>query len=148
MWAFFLRNAVRHDIDKEIEYSLVKSILWNRCTISRGRRLDREDKVEYWKLWLEKKNIDRAFGRSVGKTLRKTIENKILEVERRNLELEHRISMLNDFKKELLSLTNLKEDTDIRVLISEARKLIKLKDDDKLSKVRELSIQIVNIINK
>lgn len=142
------KHSVRHDIDKEIEYSLVKSILWNRCTISRGRRLPEEDKLEYWKQWLEEKKIDRTLGRHLGKTLKRTIEKRILEVEKRNQELEYQIKMLEDFKSELCSLTQMDKNHDIGTLIFQAKKMIKTSGDDKLSKVRELSLQIVNIINK
>jgi len=75
----------------EIPEDIWRYILMWRTVVSREKSYERATKKEYWEKWLEQREIDQYFGRSLGKVLRKTINTKIIEVQQTNKKLEDRL---------------------------------------------------------
>ena len=77
--------------DVEIPESLWRYVLMCRSTIGRDHGEHREDRVAYWRRWLEEKHEHQDIGHRVGRRLQQVHEEQVTKVEIKQRELESRI---------------------------------------------------------
>lgn len=143
---YMKKKAVRHDTDIQMEYSLVKSILWNRCTIE--KRVYRESPKEFWTAWLKERKVDRTFGRGLSKTLKRTIKDKITEVEKENQRLEYENSVLSSFKKKLYEFSGISPERTVEEAIRICQdKTIKQVDSAEVLEMRYLLSALNDVLS-
>ena len=66
---------------------LLKYVMMCRVKVKR-EEYDDKDKTKFWRDWLETRVLDRDLGYRISKTLRKTVDERILETERVNKRLQ------------------------------------------------------------
>lgn len=77
--------------DVEVPEALFRYLLMSRVQIVRNMdqaNAARESPREYWSRWLEERRIDFEFGQRVGREIRRTVHDRILDAERRMAKLE------------------------------------------------------------
>ncbi len=82
-------------------------ILFSRARISGWDLMDRGDmnyKVEFWKKWLEQKNIDLQFGWNVGGSIKRAFAEKVEQVQARQRYLETEVKNLQEVREFMASL--------------------------------------------
>lgn len=94
------RKAVRRDV--EIPESIYQYILMSRAKIL--RECGEGNNENFWRLWLENREINGKLGYRVSKTLREEINNRIEKVERDNHALQLENERLADVKNTLVEL--------------------------------------------
>jgi hypothetical protein len=65
---------------------------------------ERESKKQYWKRWLEKKEINRNFGWMVSKSIRSVVDEKVIKVKHDNDVLTRKIEKYDSFENALEKL--------------------------------------------
>lgn len=132
------KKAVRKNSDPILEYKLVKSILWNRCEISK-KEVYRRSQKEYWERWNETREINRGFGRRMSKTIRQEIQKQILDKEEENHNLFLEMNRLRAFKDELHKLSGCSPEATAQQLIYSCKSVMaKRTSDERLRKVKGL----------
>ncbi len=85
---FTKKKAMYREV--EISEDLWRYILMWRTAVTREHS-STISKKEFWKNWLEQREIDTFLGHSVGKALKETIEKEVLKARRTNVALEERL---------------------------------------------------------
>lgn len=72
-------------------------ILMCRAKITKEKNLGSE--INYWQQWLEEKENKQSLGHAVSKKLKQNYEEKIINVQNKQKELENRLNKYDEFKK-------------------------------------------------
>lgn len=90
--------------DIKIPENIWRYILMSRVNIHKPGEYNTVGSKEYWERWLVDQNIDREFGRRVGKRINQIIKEKISSIEQENKELRLRIEGYEDIRSLLKSM--------------------------------------------
>ena len=117
------KKAAYRDVD--ISSDLYKYILISRAEIKNpGYYNDNKYTVEFWEKWLEKKEYNQEFGRTVRGSIKRVIQDKIDKIERENRKLQDENKeysvikeMLNEAGINITSTWGLKYDLEAKLKI-------------------------------
>ena len=96
-------KAVRRDIG--FSELVFRYVLMSRAQIVRDmHESNRMTEREYWENWLERREVDRAFGERLGRTIREVVEKEVLAVRAENERLKKKHSDYDDIRNVLEEL--------------------------------------------
>lgn len=100
------RKAPQRDVT--IPESLWRYILMCRATVEPERQFQSDR--NYWEQWLEQKRIDKEFGRHVGATISRRVQEEVIEANQRNDRLEKAITEYEQIRKMIAEVTGVEID--------------------------------------
>jgi len=98
------RKATPKKIEIEKLDGIFRYLLMNRCKIvsSTFNQIQRQSQKEFWKHWLENKEVNARFGANVSRNIRKIIDEKIEKVGSENKKLIREIEIYRELHEKLV----------------------------------------------
>lgn len=100
------RKAPQRDVT--IPESLWRYVLMCRATIESERRFQTDR--DYWEQWLEHERVDQEFGRHVGETIRRRVDEEVIKANKRSERLEKAISEYEEIRRMISEVTGMEID--------------------------------------
>lgn len=142
---YLKKPSVRRETNKEYLQKLLLSILWNRSKIV-SSVYSEENKRSFFERWLKDRNLDRDFGRMVGKSIRQEIKKKISSVQKENDLCLQKIEYVNSAMSQVANYLGMDVSSDFLEVVKELKKMISEHRDHSNERAKELVKELLSIL--